>query len=38
MAEIEGQDHLLSTKQTSCILMVCTHYNEDFDQIYVTEI
>ena len=30
MAEIEGQGRLSSTKQTACILMVCTHYSEDF--------
>ena len=30
MAEIEGQGRLSSTKQTACILLVCTHYSEDF--------
>ena len=30
MAEIEGQGHLSSTKQTACILTVRTNYSEDF--------
>ena len=30
MAETEGRGHLLSTKQTACILTDCTNYRENF--------